>query len=266
MTKLKHWRDEGAPAEYSRLLRAARSEKPSSESVQRALVAAGIIGATSLAASSAAGATVGSLASAAGKGLFGLAGKWLVVTAVAGSVVATSVVAVNHHRAVATQSVGFPAKGVNQSPPKKAGVEPSPAEKVTVQLSPAASEAPMESLGSALIASREATPIPPSSAKAAIHDSSGGPEARGLLEEMALVDAARTSLRTGDAHRAAKSARHALAAYPSGQFAPESLFILMQSSQQLGQTEEANRAARQILARFPSSPQARKAHDLLQIP
>src|SRR6185436_19561267 len=80
MTESKHWLEEGAPAEFERLFAASRKEEPASSGVERALLAAGIVGAASLVSGSAAGAAGG----AASKALLGGATKWFVIGALSG--------------------------------------------------------------------------------------------------------------------------------------------------------------------------------------
>src|SRR5262245_22145119 len=87
MNEPTHWLQDGAPADFERLLSAARREEPASGGVERALVAAGIVGTTSLVTGTAA-ATAGTVV---GKTLLGGATHWIAISVVSvGAVVVTA--------------------------------------------------------------------------------------------------------------------------------------------------------------------------------
>jgi TolA-binding protein len=81
---------------------------------------------------------------------------------------------------------------------------------------------------------------------------------------MALVDGARSELRSGDAlsvlRRAAEHGRR----FPDGSFAPEMLFLEMQAKLMVGRRESAADTARELVRRFPTGAQASRARELLE--
>ena len=81
---------------------------------------------------------------------------------------------------------------------------------------------------------------------------------------MALVDAARSRLRMGDAAGALRSASDYGRRFPAGRFAPEALFLVMQAHHQLGHRQAALEAAREIVRRHPNSAQVGRAREILQ--
>jgi TolA-binding protein len=103
-----------------------------------------------------------------------------------------------------------------------------------------------------------------SSARRASHSAANTDVAASLLEQMALIDRARASLRAGDASHALQSVTEYRRKYPGGNFAPEALFLQMQASKQLGQATLATQAARELVERYPNAPNVSRARDLLQ--
>lgn len=271
MTELKRWQQAVAPPDFAMLLRAARNERPSAASLQRALAAVGIVGATTFVANSAAGAA-GSLGTAAGKGLLGVVAKFTVLGALSGGVLVTTVAVVTHHRAVVVQ----PNSNATASHPRSvvsnpAFVEaPLPSEPQTgyrgIEPSAAASEKPsgatqlfVKPNDSRKPRLQRDEPSPSTTVNRAEGDNI-------LWEEMALVDTARARMQSGNAAEALRNARAYMQRFRAGRFAPEALYLMMRAGQQLGQQDTATGAARAIIERFPASPQARRARKFLNIP
>lgn len=251
MSDSKHWLEEGAPAEFERLLVASREEEPASGGVERALLAAGIVGAASLATATAAGAAGG----AASKALLGGATKWFVIGALSGGAfVGAATVAERKWSSETTPSpytASYDARPTTM-PGARPVSQPRHAPEVTVPEEVAAAEvapdgAPQKELAAPVPTTTDAT------------DSD-----RAFAEELGLVDAARSRLRAGDAAGALRSATEYGRRFSAGRFAPEALFLLMQARLELGQRQNAADAARQIIERFPNSAQVARAREVLK--
>ena len=242
MSDFKHWQDDGAPPDFERLLRAARSERPSSASVQRALVASGIVGVSSLASGAAASA-----AGATGKVMLVAMAKWFVVGVIgAGAVVVTAKV---------LEESATPAL---RSVPKHPAVRTRPVQPPAIAVAPPTASAPSASASRSQILPQipQSTPtheVPPVA-----------PLDRTLPEEMALIDDAHSRLRAGNASAALKRARAYVQRFPAGRFAPEALFLVMKASEELGDPATAIGAARDIIRRFPNGAQVERARELLE--
>jgi hypothetical protein len=265
MNESKHWSDHGAPPEFERLLRAARSEVPPPESVERALLAAGVTGAATLASSTA-------VACATGKTLLGVATQWLAIGAIgAGAIAATSALT---ERPAATLSPVTPS--LSPAPAKDRGaaistrIRPQPGAASSTGVSPAKPWNNSSALSGPLAvnagASRNAAPVHPReraigapSATTRIPD----PDLT-LVQEMALVDTARSQLHAGNADGALNSAREYKRRFRGGRFAPEILFLEMQAQLRLGEPRVAAEVARELLLRFPNGAQAPRARELLE--
>jgi TolA-binding protein len=254
MNDLKHWREEGAPGDFERLLRAAQSERPSSASVQRALVVTGIIGAGALTSGAAAGAAGG----AAGKAMTLALAKWFAIGAIgAGAVIATSEVV--RHRS--PRSVAAPANA--SSPAARVADQNGNAPRVVAASAPKTTTAVPSPMGDSKSAVAGVMP-PLAGTPSEQHSPATANPDRTLLEEMALIDAARSSLRTGDASGALRSANQYGRRFPAGRFAPEALFLVMQANGRLGNRQGAVEAAREIVRRYPNGAQVARARELLQ--
>jgi hypothetical protein len=258
MNDSKHWLEDGGPAEFERLLSAARHETPRSGGAERALVAAGIVGAGALVSET---ATAGGVV---GKSLLGGMMKWFAVGVIgAGTVVVTAQVVVpdgpdareasrsvelsrRTHASHAQRAPNAPPQGV---PASRSTETAAPLPAATVPPEPATS---------------------PTAAKGSEHGGDARVPApavadpdRTFAEELGLVDAARTRLRAGDASGALRSAGEYNRRFPAGRFAPEALYLLMQARLELGQRKAAEDLAREILRRFPNAAQVARAREVL---
>jgi TolA-binding protein len=249
MSDSKHWLEEGAPAEFERLLVASRKEEPASGGVERALLAAGIVAAASLASGTAAGAAGG----AASKALLGGATKWFVIGALSGGAFVGAATVAERKWSSETTPTPYAAsyevasKANDRVRPSVVGSEPVDTPPAVVEPTPAPSEgSPRKELPS----------LGRPAASASDSDSA-------FAEELALVDRARSKLRAGDAAGALRSASDYERRYPAGRFAPEALFLLMQARLELGQSQNAADAAREIIRRFPNAAQVARAREVL---
>jgi len=75
-----------------------------------------------------------------------------------------------------------------------------------------------------------------------------------LRDEIALVDAARSSLEAGAPERALVLLRRYAASYPAGTFRPEAAVLRIESLAATGRRDEARALARDFVARHPASP------------
>jgi len=86
-----------------------------------------------------------------------------------------------------------------------------------------------------------------------------------LSKQVALVDAARTALASGDAGRALSSVREYQATYPSGTFRPEVAAIKIEALLKLGRKAEARASAERFSASYGSGPLAERVARLAGI-
>jgi hypothetical protein len=77
-----------------------------------------------------------------------------------------------------------------------------------------------------------------------------------LRDQIALIDAARTAVKTGATDRALALLRRYEANYPAGAFRPEALALRVEALDAGGHGAEARALAREFLARYPQSPVA----------
>jgi hypothetical protein len=82
------------------------------------------------------------------------------------------------------------------------------------------------------------------------------PPAGDLRDQIALVDAARTAVKSGATERALTLLRRYEATYPGGAFRPEVLALRIETLDDAGRGAEARALAREFLARYPQSPVA----------
>jgi TolA-binding protein len=102
--------------------------------------------------------------------------------------------------------------------------------------------------------SRSADPVPATDAPVA---------AERLAEEVALVDRARGALARGDASAAVAALDAYEAHFTERRFAPESLYLRMESLLALGRAADARAVAARLAAAHPTSPQAARARQVL---
>jgi hypothetical protein len=248
------------------MLQAARGERPSEASLARSIAAASV-GAITASTTVAAGATlgkVGSSSAVATKALGLLSGfhalKWLLVGALLGSVVMAT---------VATPRNPTPAKIAEQNrgpvPPRVA----APASMKASDASPAApsatspsSEAPPSS--ESVPATTERT-LPPANTRTseAARRAPVSVESERLADEVRLIDEATRALNGGAATRALTLLDAYERGYPERRFAPEALYLRMESLTELGRGGEARSIANRLVNVYPTSPQAARARTLL---
>ena len=77
-----------------------------------------------------------------------------------------------------------------------------------------------------------------------------------LRDQIALIDAARTAVKTGLTERALVLLHRYDVSYPGGAFRPEALALRVEALGQSGRGVEAKALAREFLARYPQSPLA----------
>lgn len=246
MSDSKHWRDDGAPADFERLLSAARSETPPPEGAQRALVAAGVIGAASLAS-----ATVSATAGNAVSKLVLV--KWFAI-GVIGAGAVTVATQVERGR---TDAAGPPGPAESSLGARSSSlVRPAPERAVATSTALAALPTSMP----------RAVPsdLPKRTASSGLAASKDGEGDRTFAEELALLDTARSKWRAGNAAGAIQSASEYRRRFPAGRFAPEALFLLMQARLELKQEQDARNLASELVRRFPNTPHAARAREVLE--
>jgi outer membrane protein assembly factor BamD (BamD/ComL family) len=77
-----------------------------------------------------------------------------------------------------------------------------------------------------------------------------------LRDQIALIDAARTAVKTGLTERALVLLHRYDVSYPAGAFRPEALALRIEALGEGGRAVEAKALAREFLARYPQSPLA----------
>ena len=87
-----------------------------------------------------------------------------------------------------------------------------------------------------------------------------------LRDEIALVDAARTSLEAGAPERALVLLRRYAASYPAGTFRPEAAVLRIESLAATGRRDEARALARDFVARHPAGPLSERMARLAAAP
>ena len=80
--------------------------------------------------------------------------------------------------------------------------------------------------------------------------------ARDLRDQIALMDAARTAVKSRETERSLALLRRYDASYPTGAFRPEALALRIETLAADGRGAEARALAREFLARYPQSPLA----------
>ena len=201
------------------LLGAARRERPSPELTARMAAGLGI--------SAAAITTAAAPAVAAKTSLVGWASAGVVAAAVVAGVVGVRLSARPDAARAARAAVTSPAVIAVEDPP---GVAPVAAARRVVAKD---GERRMERVR------RHAPAAPP---------------AADLGDQIALMDAARTAVKSGQTERSLALLRRYDASYPAGAFRPEALALRIEALAADGRSGEARALAREFLARYPQSP------------
>lgn len=266
MSEPKRWIDEGPPLAVEHLLRAAATERPTPQSMARTLTALGIgasaAGAAGTAGAATAGAAVSVGAGVKASGLLLTAGvlKWgAVVTAVAAAGVAGKVVLTRAEHTASGVAVVTRAAVANThvSEPVASGAGPTPS--VTTQSLPAPSASASSSARS-VSKSRHAVSEVPAVAPELPADAAQNDR---LAEEVALVDRARGALAHGDAATTLAALDEYDARFTQRKFAPEALYLRMESLVRLGRGAAARGVANTLVGTYPRSPHADRARQLL---
>ncbi len=280
MSELRRWEQDGASDAIARMLQAARGERPSDASLARSIAAASV-GAVTATTTVAAGETLGKVgtSSALATKALGLfsgfhALKWLLVGALLGSVVMATVEAPRHPapskmaaqkrepiqpRVVAPASAKAPDAAMRAPDAAMRASDASPA-------TPSARSLPSEAPPSPepVPATSERT-LPPGSARTAdaARRTPALVESERLAEEVRIIDEATRALNGGAATRALTLLDAYDRSYPERRFAPEALYLRMESLTKLGRGGEARSIANRLANAYPTSPQAARARVLL---
>lgn len=207
------------------LLQAARGERPSPELTARMAAGLGITAAAvvTAAAPAAAAAPVAAAAPAAALKVTAL-GVGVLAVAVAAGVVAVRVGSTPAHPTPA----GKPASTLIAAPAAGAPIaEPAP-----------------DIITEKRIEKIRKRPAPPPAL------------AGDLRDQIALVDAARTAVKSGATERALALLHRYETTFPGGAFRPEALALRIEALDDAGRSAEARSLAREFLARYPQSPVA----------
>jgi len=277
MTEPKRWIDEGPPQAIERLLHAAAAERPPEASMSRTLTALGVGAGTASAASAAGAATVGGAAASAGKatGIFAASAlvKWGLL---AGAVTAAGLTGRAVVRSRAEQRA-LPA-AVSALAPGARTLAPAPKTPTAAPL--ALPEAPAtEVVPVPGEPPPEPAPLLPRGARGAVapHPSvvssraeprvAAEPEApidvERLAEEVALVDQARGAFARGDGAAAIAALDGYDARFKQQKFAPEALYLRMESLLKLGRTGAARAVAARLVSAYPKSPHTARARQVM---
>jgi hypothetical protein len=249
VTDFPHWVDESAPADVVAALHAARAEAPSEQAVARCVRAAVTGGAAVLVT----GELASRLPQAVGVHHAGATGtlallKWGISGLIAGTLVAGGVEVVRrvtrsdppgaHTVIPAPRGTGKTAASVNESPALQAPVAgPKPAE--SVRLSKPAPGVPM----------------PPPTVSTSN---------RLLLEELDLLERARTSLDRGQAARAAELLdEHRTRFGRAAQLGPEARYLRLEAAHASGQRDRTRALAKELIVRDADGPHVGRARELL---
>ena len=223
------------------LLRAGEAEEPSTESARRAAAALGL-GASVALAAQAARAGLASQTSAAVL-------RWAAVALVgAGGLLLVG-------QAWRRNQAALPPPEVSVQAPEPAKV---PA-RAAVESTP---EPPSVPSAEAVVpkASVRSSPTPRSVAPPAAPPSA---PSGSLADEIALLDAARRALRSGDARLALGELDRHQAEFPRGLLGQEATLLRIEALVRSGNRPAAEALARQFLARQPNSPHAKRIESLL---
>jgi TolA-binding protein len=284
MTEPKRWIDEGPPAEIAHLVRAAATEQPSERSMSRTLTTLGVAVGTATAASTA-GASGTVAAASAGKAVGLLATsavvKWgALATAVTAAGFVGSVV-IKHAGAARDQAVASaashraapPAATQLVTPQKTVVVRPTGVEAVSPSASaetvtPSENVAPTAPQAAVEARSADGPVAAPVAAKRPLKALSTAVEAtptdvEHLAEEVALVDRAREALARGDAAAALKALDEYDSRFSRRKFAPEALYLRMESLLRMGRSGGARSVAQSLVNAYPTSPHAARARQVL---
>jgi TolA-binding protein len=255
MSDPKSWTDERPELLVERLVSAARTERPSADSLTRTLAGVGIAAAATSAATSAA-ATSGVIASgvsgvAAAKATslaFGGVLKW---TLLAATVAGGTGVVVSR---VGQRAPAPPAATSAYAVAPKAPSSP---------VAPAPRLAPVEVVEVASAPKPSPKPRSLPSVRAERNEAPAAVDAERLAEEVRSIDAARLHVSSGRAAAALALLDDYEKTFPKPGFAPEALYLRMEALKQLGQSAAARTIAERLARKYPNSPQAPRARQVL---
>ena len=92
------------------------------------------------------------------------------------------------------------------------------------------------------------------------------PSATSVLDEVALLDAARNALQAGDLAKASSALGEHQQRYRGGALAPEATLLRIRMLLSTGRRDEATSLAEGFLRRHPKSPHGRRIRSLLKVP
>jgi hypothetical protein len=275
MSEPKRWLDQDVPRDILDLVRAARAERPSDDSLRRTLSAVGIgVAATTVvgsAAGSAGTATSAGTAKVAASITGGVVAKWTALGATIGTLcVGTATIVTSAHRQAKAPVVSS-ARSSPRLPPASSGPTrilaaqssrppPAPAELAEPVASATALAdrdtpiaVPSKALRSAVTAASPYDPLPSRVPRA--------PET--LSREVQSVDGARAALAAGNPIQTLRLLDEYERRFLARGFAPEALYLRMEALSLLGRTAEARAAAERLLLSYPNSPQSARARVVL---
>jgi hypothetical protein len=252
MSERKSWMDERPELVVERLVSAARIERPSSESLTRALAGVGVATAATSAATTA-GASGASAAVAVKATSFAAGGffKWtLLAVTVAGSA-GLAVETVRQRSATPVVAAARASSSVREASPPVA---------------PAVAVAPLEPAVPAPSAPQPVAKPARSVPAVRAEPSAESPlaiDAERLAEEVRSIDAARVRVSSGRAAEALALLDQYERTFEKPGFAPEALYLRMEALLELGQNAAARSSAARLVRAYPQSPQAPRARQVL---
>ena len=245
------------------LLQAARRARPPARAKERVYLAAssvlGVSGSTAGAAAAGAAAGEGAVAGVAKTGAL-LGAKWIGIVGLTsmGAVVGTATVVATHrlppHVALAP-TVSAPLPAVEATWPEVSTLQGS----VATAAVPSSPEIP----ATAPTAVRTASPTPTAGVVAAPSAAAGAPGTSALPAELAFLDDARRTLRSGDPARALSILDRYAERFPAGAMAPEATMLRIEALVKAGDRPAALRFAHAFLQGDPSSPYGLRVRSLL---
>jgi hypothetical protein len=275
MSEPKRWLDQDVPRDILDLVRAARAERPSDDSLRRTLSALGSgVAATTVvgsAAGSAGTATSAGTAKVAASITGGVVAKWTALGATIGTLCVGTATIVTSAPRQAKAPVVSSARLSPWPPPASSG----PGRILAAQSSrpPPAPAELAEPVASATALADRDTPIavPSKALRSSVTvDSPYDPlparvprDTETLSQEVQSVDGARSALAAGNPIQTLRLLDEYERRFPARGFAPEALYLRMEALSLLGRTAEARAAAHRLLVSYPNSPQSARARAVL---
>jgi len=252
MKELRRWSEEGATTEELRILASARSVRPSASSRARMTAALGV-GASSLWASSASGATAASSATTLSTGVYLKLLSVVLAVGVAGG---------------AAWHFARPAPAARSSARLDAPMQKAPSVENAPVIASAAADAPARSPAPAASSlATEAGAPAPGGGRLAASRQRGAPApaaSLGLSEEVEALERARKALSTKSPQAALRELHAYNQRFPHGELASEETVLRVQALLARGQNEKAVALADRFAAAHPESPLASRVQELVR--